>query len=57
MISAKVEAPLRWLTDSTFSLFERYGFKDVQVSVGVMSTDDKIMISATNGEIVDMLGQ
>lgn len=37
--------------------FERYGFKDVQVSVGVMSTDDKIILSATNGEIVDMLGQ
>ena len=37
--------------------FERYGFKDVQVSVGVMSTDDKIIISATNGEIVDMFGQ
>ena len=27
MISANLEAPLRWLTDSTFSLFERYGFK------------------------------
>lgn len=45
------------MSETCLAEFERYGFKDVQVSVGVMSTDDKIMISATNGEIIDMLGQ
>ncbi len=33
--------------------FENYNFKDVKVSIGFMSSDEKIMISATNGEIVD----
>lgn len=45
------------MSASCLSEFERYGFKDVQVSVGIMSTDDKIILSATNGEIIDMLGQ
>ena len=45
------------MSETCLAEFKRYGFKDVQVSVGVMSTDNKIMISATNGEIVDMLGQ
>ncbi len=33
--------------------FENYNFKDVKVSIGFLSSDEKIMISATNGEIVD----
>ncbi len=33
--------------------FENYNFSDVKVSIGFMSSDEKIMISATNGEIVD----
>ncbi len=33
--------------------FQNYNFKDVEVSVGFLSSDEKIMISATNGTIVD----
>ncbi len=33
--------------------FQNYNFDDVKVSVGFLSSDEKIMISATNGEIVD----
>lgn len=34
--------------------FESHNFSDVHVSVGMMSSDDEILISATDGEIVDM---
>lgn len=33
--------------------FKNYNFSDVEVSIGFLSSDEKIMISATNGEIVD----
>lgn len=35
--------------------FKSYGFDDVHVSIGFMSKDDQIVISATDGEIVDSL--
>ncbi len=53
--------PFRNLSDSIAQMsqtcyeeFQNYGFADVQVSIGFMSSDEKIMISATNGEIVEM---
>lgn len=36
-----------------YEQFQNHNFKDVQVSVGFLSSDEKIMISATNGTIVD----
>ena len=35
--------------------FKSYGFDDVHVSLGFMSKDEEIIISATDGEIVDTL--
>ncbi len=33
--------------------FQKYKFNDVEVSVGFLSSDEKIMISATNGKLID----
>ena len=35
--------------------FADYGFDDVHVSIGFMSKDEQIVLSATDGEIVDSL--
>ncbi len=35
--------------------FEIHGFSDVQISVGLLSKDERILISATNGTIVENL--
>lgn len=37
--------------------FKSNGFDDVHVSIGFMSNDDQIIISATDGEIVDTLAE
>lgn len=52
------------LTDGIISMsetcleeFRNNNFDDVSVSIGVMSSDEEIMFSATNGELTESLGQ
>ncbi len=41
------------MSQTCYDEFKRCGFSDVQSSVGLLSADEKIMISATNGMIVE----
>lgn len=42
------------MSETCLSEFKSHNFSDVHVSVGMMSSDEEILISATDGEIVDM---
>ena len=42
------------MSQTCYDEFRLYKFNDVQVSIGLLSADETIMISATNGEIVEM---
>lgn len=42
------------MSKNCYEEFQSYNFNDVQVSIGFLSSDERIMISATNGELVDM---
>lgn len=44
---------IKQMSLTCYEEFQNYNFKDVEVSVGFLSSDEKIMISATNGTIVD----
>ncbi|MBQ8227576.1 MAG: hypothetical protein IJZ88_01035 [Clostridia bacterium] len=48
-----LEKSLEQTSLTCYEEFQNYNFKDVEVSVGFLSSDEKIMISATNGTIVD----
>ncbi|MBQ8784242.1 MAG: hypothetical protein IJZ57_10790 [Clostridia bacterium] len=48
-----LEKSLEQMSLTCYEEFQNYNFKDVEVSVGFLSSDEKIMISATNGTIVD----
>ena len=43
------------MSETCLDEFKSYGFDDVHVSIGFMSKDDKIVISAADGEIIDSL--
>ena len=42
------------MSETCLDEFKNHNFSDVHVSVGMMSSDEEILISATDGEIVDM---
>ena len=48
-----LEESLKQMSLTCYEEFQSYNFMDVEVSVGFLSSDEKIMISATNGTIVD----
>ncbi len=43
------------MSSDYLSEFKNNGFDDVTVSIGVMSSDEKIIVSASNGELIDTL--
>lgn len=47
---------IKQMSLTCYEEFQNHNFTDVKVSVGFLSSDKKIMISATNGEIVDNFG-
>lgn len=44
---------IKQMSSTCYEEFKNYKFDDVKVTIGFLSSDEKIMISATNGEIVD----